>query len=167
MTLQSHSWANICLEKIILWKDTFTLGFIAALFTIARTWRQPKISISRRMDNEDVVRMYSGVLLSPTKEWDNAICSSRDLEIVTVGEVSQAKWQILYHFYVESKKKYKLTYLQNRSRLTDIENKLIVPKGERGAVWGWWTHTTIYKIDKRQGPTAQHREVYSISYNHL
>ena len=27
---------------------------------------------------------------------------------------------------------YKSTYLQNRSRLIDIENKLIVTKGERG-----------------------------------
>ena len=27
---------------------------------------------------------------------------------------------------------YKWTYLQNRNRLTDIENKLTVPKGERG-----------------------------------
>ena len=48
------------------------------------------------MDKEDVVHMYSGVLLNPKKEWNNAICSSMDLEIVTVGEVSQAKRQILY-----------------------------------------------------------------------
>ena len=30
------------------------------------------------------------------------------------------------------KKWYKWTYLQNRNRLTDIENKLTVTKGERG-----------------------------------
>ena len=28
-------------------------------------------------------------------------------------------------------------------------------------------HTTIYKIDKQQGPTVQHRELYSISCNNL
>ena len=79
-----------------------------------------------------------------------------DLEIVTVGEVSQANRQILYDitFMWNLKKKYKLTYLQYRNRLTDIENKLRVPKGERRAVWGWRTHTTIYKIDKQEGPTA-------------
>ena len=35
--------------------------------------------------------------------------------------------------YVESKKKkrYKSTYLENRSRFTDVENKLMVTKGER------------------------------------
>ena len=29
-------------EKTIVWKDTITPKFIAALFTIARTWKQPK-----------------------------------------------------------------------------------------------------------------------------
>ena len=33
---------------------------------------------------------------------------------------------------VESKKRYKGTYLQNRNRLMDIENKLMVTKWERG-----------------------------------
>ena len=32
---------------------------------------------------------------------------------------------------VESKKRYKGTYLQNRNRLMDIENKLMVTKRER------------------------------------
>ena len=32
---------------------------------------------------------------------------------------------------VESKKLYKQTYLQNRIRLTDIGNKLMVTKGKR------------------------------------
>ena len=29
-------------EKIIIWKDTLTPMFITALFTIAKTWEQPK-----------------------------------------------------------------------------------------------------------------------------
>ena len=33
---------GIYLEKTIIRKDTRTLIFIAALFTIARTWKQPK-----------------------------------------------------------------------------------------------------------------------------
>ena len=33
---------GIYLEKTIILKDTCTLLFIAALFTIARTWKQPK-----------------------------------------------------------------------------------------------------------------------------
>ena len=40
MTQQSHYWAYT-LKKLIQ-KDTCTSKFIAALFTIARTWKQPK-----------------------------------------------------------------------------------------------------------------------------
>ena len=36
-----------------------------------------------------------------------------------------------YILYVESKMGYKRTYLQNRNGLTDVENKLMVTKGER------------------------------------
>ena len=37
----------------------------------------------------------------------------------------------MYYLPVESKKK-KSTYLQNRNRVTDTENKLMVIKGESG-----------------------------------
>ena len=33
---------DICPEKTIVWEDTCTPVFIAALFTIARTWKKPK-----------------------------------------------------------------------------------------------------------------------------
>ena len=38
MTQQSHSWAY----KTFLEKDTCTHMLIAALFTTAKTWKQPK-----------------------------------------------------------------------------------------------------------------------------
>ena len=40
--------------------------FIAALFTIARTWKQP-MSIDRKMDKEDVIYIHNGILLSHKK----------------------------------------------------------------------------------------------------
>ena len=52
----------------------------------------------------------------------------------------QTKWsksekerQIPYDFtYMwDLKKSYKWTYLQNRNRFTDIENKLVITKGQR------------------------------------
>ena len=56
-----------------------------------------------------------------------------DLEIITLNEVSQRKTNIIgYHLYAESKIRYKWIYSQNKNRLTDIENKLMVTKGERG-----------------------------------
>ena len=42
--------------------------------------------------------------------------------------------------------------LQNRNRVTDVENKLTVTGGGEGGrdkleEWDWHIHTTIYKID--------------------
>ena len=54
-----------------------------------------------------------------------------DLEIIIL---SQKETNIIYHSYVDSKVWYKWTYLQNRNRLADVENKLMVIKEERG--WG-------------------------------
>ena len=56
-----------------------------------------------------------------------------NLEIIILSEVSQTKTNIIcYHLYVESKKKwYKWTYIQNRNRPIDVENKLMVTKGEK------------------------------------
>ena len=39
--------------------------FTAALFLIARTWKQPN---NKEMDKEDVVHTYKGILLSHEKE---------------------------------------------------------------------------------------------------
>ena len=43
MTQQSHSWVYTQ-KKTIIPRDMCTLMFIAALFTITRTWKQPKCS---------------------------------------------------------------------------------------------------------------------------
>ena len=50
-------------------------------------------------------------------------------------------------------------YLQNRNRLTTLKTNLWLPKwkhGGRDKLEGWdqQIHTTIYKIDNQQGPTA-------------
>ena len=65
---------GVCPEKNIIQKDTCTPVFIAALFTIAKTWKQPKCPLT---DKEDVVNKYDGILLSQ-KKWNNAICSNMD-----------------------------------------------------------------------------------------
>ena len=48
-------------EETIIERDTCTPMFIAALYTIAGTW---KLSISRQMDKKAVVHIYNGILLS-------------------------------------------------------------------------------------------------------
>ena len=60
--------------------------------------------------------------------------------MIIVSEVSQKKktnttW---YHLYVESKLGHKWAYLQNRNRLPDTENRLVVVKGEVGRGGKGW-----------------------------
>ena len=55
-------------EKTIIQKESCTKMFIAALFTIARTWKQPKCPSTDEMDKEDVARIYNGILLSHKKK---------------------------------------------------------------------------------------------------
>ena len=82
-------------------------------------------------------------LNSPTRDFTHTSCIGRqslnpwttrevpDLEIIIPSEVSQ-KEKVKYHIsHVESKIWYKWTYLQNRNRPKDIENKFMVAKGER------------------------------------
>ena len=64
------------------------------------------------------------------KEWNNAIFSMIEIIILSQKEKTNTIW---YHIYVESKIWHKWTYLWNKNRLSVIENKVMVTKGER---WG-------------------------------
>ena len=89
------------------------------------------MAINRWMDKEDVVYIHTMEYYSAIKK--NKImpfaATWMDLEIIILSEVNQTNI-MCYHFYVESKKWYKWTYLQNRNRFTDIEKKFMVTKGE-------------------------------------
>ena len=64
-----------------------------------------------------------------------------DLEVNILRGVNQTKTSIIwYHLYAESKKKkkYKWTYLQNRNRFIDLENKFMVTQGGWGDKLGVW-----------------------------
>ena len=50
-------------EETRIDRDTCTPMFIAALFVIARTWKQPRCPSARQMDKKAVVHMCNGVLL--------------------------------------------------------------------------------------------------------
>ena len=102
-----HNWATI-----------LSL-FRAALFTLAKIWKQAKCPSA----SEQIKKMWythNGILLSHTKEQNNAVCNNmngpRDYHTK-----SERERQISYHLHVESKTWYKWTYLQTRNRLTDIE----------------------------------------------
>ena len=53
--------------------------FIAALFTIAKTWKQPKgPSTDEWIKKMWCMYIYNGILLSYKKERNNVICSNMD-----------------------------------------------------------------------------------------
>ena len=105
---------------------------------------------------------YNGILLSDKKEWNNAICSNMDgprdyhMKWSKSDRERQISHDVTYIWNLNEC--YKWTYLQNRNRLTDIENQFMATKGERKGrdklgVWDY-IYTTIYKIDNQQGPTV-------------
>ena len=70
------------------------------------------------------------------KEWNNAICSNMDgpRDYHIKWSKSDRERQISYditHMW-DLKKRYKWIYLQNKNRLTDIENKLMAYQREKG-----------------------------------
>ena len=89
------------------------------------------MSTDRWMDKE------IWIILSHKKEWNKIICSNMD-ELRDYHTKSDRKTDIIWYcLYVESKNKvHKWMYKQNRNRLTDTENKLMVTKaGNKLGVW--------------------------------
>ena len=85
-----------------------------------------------------------------------------DMEIIILTEVSQ-------------KETYDITYMQNlkydtnepiyktetdsQTQRTDLQ----LPRRREGlGVWDQQMQSIIYRMDKEEGPTVQHREIYSI-----
>ena len=118
------------------------------------------------MGKEDVEHICDGILFSHKKEWDNAICSNMDGprdDHIKWSKSEKDKYHMISLFLWNQKKKktrYKWAYLQNRNRLTDIENKLMVTKGEGGREGkirnlGIHIYMLLYiKLDNQQGPTV-------------
>ena len=94
------------------------------------------MSINRWMDKKDVHYIYDRILLSRKKK--NKILSFvttlMDLERIILSKSDRERQKSCNITYVESKTYHKRTYLQNRNRLTDIENK---PKRKRGVGVGY------------------------------
>ena len=71
--------------KTLIQKDTHTPVFIAALFIIAKTWKQSKCLSTEciTMDKEDVALIYNGILLSHKKNEIMPFTATRiNLEII-------------------------------------------------------------------------------------
>ena len=106
-------------------------------------WSKPGFRVGSARKGEGHIKMscttciqLKALLLSHKKEWKDVTCNNKE------GHRGDRKWStserqtntIWYHVHVESKIWHKWIHLQNRNRLTDLENTLVVAKGE-GEGW--------------------------------
>ena len=117
----------------------FTPMFIAVLFTIAKTWKQPKYP-----STEEWIKMmwyiYTMEYYSTIKrnEIGSFVETWMDLDTVIQSEVSQKeknKISYINAYMWNLEKWYRWSYLQSRNRDTDVENKCMDTKGGRGVGW--------------------------------
>ena len=94
---------GLYLEKTIIQKESCTTMFTAALFTIARTWKQPKCPSTDEWIKK-MRHIYTMEYYSATKRNETELFVVRwvDLESVIQSEVSQKekkKYHMLTHIY--------------------------------------------------------------------
>ena len=81
------------------------------------------------MDKGEVEHTFNGILPSHSKEWNNAICSKMDGSGDYHTEWSKSAKTNIIEYLIQPKKRCEWTYLQNRKKLTDLENEFMVIRG--------------------------------------
>ena len=83
---------GMCLEKNMVCKDTCTPMFIAALFTIAKTWKQPKCPLTEKWIRKVwYIHTIECYLAIKKNEIMPFAATWMDLESVILSEGSQTK----------------------------------------------------------------------------
>ena len=116
---------NYNLKRYILSKDTFPPMFITALFTIGKTWKQPKCPSTYEWRRHYIYTLSNRISVSHKNEIMPFAATWMNLEIIMLSGVSEKdkdKYDMI-SLYV-SKTWPKWTQLWNRNRLT--ENRLVV-----------------------------------------
>ena len=125
---------GIHLEKNMPQKDPCTLMFTAAQLTITKTWKQSKCPSTEEWIKRIRYIYTMGYYIAPEKnEMISFITTQMDLEIVILNDLCKTEKYHKVSLIGRIKKCYKRTYLQNRNRLTDLENEFMVARGKDGS----------------------------------
>ena len=157
-------------DKTLIQKDTCTPMFNAALFTIAKTWKQPKCPST----DEWIKKMW----YIYTMEYNSVIKKNEIMPfaatwlqpaMIILSEVRKRKTNtIWHHLYVESKIWHNLN-LSTKQKQTHRQNRLVDAKGEGGGSGMDWefgvSRCKLLWMDKQWGLTVQHRELYPVSWD--
>ena len=73
---------GIYLDKTIIQKDTCTPMFIATLFTMAKTWKQPISPSTDEVDKEDVRYLYLQLQIYRSIYIYNGISLSHEINVI-------------------------------------------------------------------------------------
>ena len=150
MTLKSHSW--VYMEKNIIQKDTCTSIFILSLFTIARSWKQPKCSLT-----DEWIKMwyiYTMVYCSVIKKTEIMSCTTTwmHLEIIVLYEVGEKDKYCMTSLYVELKMIGMNLLIKQKQ--THRLNEFMVTKGKE--------RTSLVAQTVKRLPTMQETRVRSL-----
>ena len=112
--------------------------FITALFTIARTWKQP-----RRLSADEWIRklwyIYTMECYSAIKKniFESILMRWMKLEPFIQSEVSQKEKQYINTYIWNLERWEQWLYMRDIKRDTDIKNRLLdsVREGEGGMIW--------------------------------
>ena len=87
---------GICPEETKTEKDTCIPWLVAGLFTIARTWKQPRCPSSNEQVKK-LVHIYNGIVFAMKRNtFESVLMRRMNLEPVIQSEVSQRKTNIVY-----------------------------------------------------------------------
>ena len=124
-------------EKTITWKDTCTPMFIAALFTIVKTWKKPKYPSTEEWIKK-MWYMYTMEYYSAIKKNEIMPFAATwiDLEIIILSEVSQTRERQIYritHIWnlIVKNDTNELIY-KRETDLHILKTNLWLPKGKHG-----------------------------------
>ena len=118
-----------------------------------------QISINRGMDKEDGVYAYTHTRWNTTqtlKKWNHAICSS--MEGPGDWHIKWSKTERQRHLSCDITHLWNLkgTYQGKRNRLTDIENRLVLAKGEGRIGSLGWADEIYFSIERLKSELLQY-----------